>query len=57
MLKKILLPILTLCILLLSGCTVDMTGSPFSEIEAYIAENPNKKVVYTVTIEGGDAPL
>ena len=51
--KKLLVSILALFTLLLSGCTVDMTGAPYSEIEAYIAENPNKKVTYTVTIEGG----
>ncbi|MBQ3009638.1 MAG: hypothetical protein IJD81_00445 [Oscillospiraceae bacterium] len=55
--KKILIPLLALCVLLLSGCSVDMTGKPYSEIEAYIAENPNKKVTYTVTVDGGSEPI
>ena len=36
---------------------VDMTGAPYSEIEAYRAEHPNKNVTYTVTIDGGETPL
>ena len=55
--KKLLISLLAACLLLLCGCATDMTGRPYSEIEAFIAENPNKKVTYTVTIEGGDAPL
>lgn len=55
--KKLLISGLALCLMLLCGCTVDMTGMPYSEIEAYIAENPNKKVTYTVTIDGGTEPV
>ena len=55
--NKILIPTLALCLLLLTGCATDMTGMPYSEIEAYIAENPNKKVTYTVTIDGGAEPI
>lgn len=55
--KKLSLSLLALCLLLLSGCAVDMTGKPYHEIEAYIAENPNRKITYTVTIEGADLPL
>lgn len=40
-----------------SYMNVDLTGKPYSEIEAYIAEYPNKNISYTVTIEGGDIPL
>ena len=36
---------------------VDMTGAPYSEIERYMEEHPNKKVTYTVTIEGDEPPL
>ena len=35
----------------------DMTGAPYSEIEAYKQAHPNKIVTYTVTIEGGEKPL
>ncbi|MBP3654832.1 MAG: hypothetical protein J6J04_05340 [Oscillospiraceae bacterium] len=55
--KNILIPTLALCLLLLSGCTVDMTGAPYSEIEAYMAEHPNKDITYSVTIEGGSEPM
>ena len=36
---------------LLCGCSKDMTGMPYSEIQAYMAEHPNGKVKYTVTID------
>ena len=39
--KKLLLCLLSTCLLLLCGCAEDMTGRPYSEIEAFIAENPN----------------
>ncbi|MBQ3011083.1 MAG: hypothetical protein IJD81_07810, partial [Oscillospiraceae bacterium] len=55
--KTLLIPLLALSLLLLCGCTTDMTGRPYSEIEAFIAENPNKKVTYTVTVDGGAEPL
>ena len=55
--KKLLVALLAVCLLLLCGCATDMTGMPYSEIEAFIAENPNKKVTYTVTIDGGDTPV
>jgi len=35
----------------------DMTGVPYSEIEAYCAQHPNVKISYTVTIDGGNTPL
>jgi len=53
--KKLLVALLAACLLLLCGCATDMTGMPYSEIEAFIAENPHKKVTYSVTIES-DAP-
>lgn len=34
---------------------VDMTGAPYSEIEAYTQANPDKNITYTVTIKS-DAP-
>ena len=36
--KTLLIPLLALSLLLLCGCTTDMTGRPYSEIEAFIAE-------------------
>ena len=35
----------------------DMTGMPYSEIEAYKQAHPKKVVTYTVTVEGGEQPL
>ena len=35
----------------------NMTGMPYSEIEAYQHANPNKFVYYAVTVDGGDKPL
>ena len=55
--KNRLIFLLALTLLLLCGCTTDLTGMPYSEIEAFIAENPNKKVTYTVTIDGGAEPM
>lgn len=55
--KPFLTSLLALSLLLLCGCTTDLTGMPYGEIEAFIAENPNKKVTYTVTIDGGSEPM
>ena len=49
--KKSLISILAGCLILLCGCTTDMTGAPYSEIEAYRAEHPHTTVTYTVTID------
>ena len=49
--KRLLLPLLVLLLLLTCGCTTDMTGAPYSEIEAYRAEHPRTTVTYTVTID------
>ena len=49
--KKLLLPLLGLLLLLTCGCTTDMTGASYSEIEAYRAEHPRTTVTYTVTID------
>ena len=49
--KRLLLPLLALLLLLTCGCTTDMTGAPYSEIEAYRAEHPRTTVTYTVTID------
>ena len=39
-------------------CTFkDMTGTPYSEIEAYKQAHPKKIVTYTVTVEGGEQAL
>ena len=35
----------------------DMSGMPYSEIEAYKQAHPNKIVTYTVTVDGGEQPL
>jgi len=35
----------------------NMTGVPYSEIEAYRATHPNVTVSYTVTVDGGTQPL
>jgi len=35
----------------------DMTGIPYSEIDAYRQEHPHVKISYTVTIEGGSEPM
>ena len=53
--KKIYITLtLLLCLTLLCGCGAkDMTGAPYSEIEAYMAENPDKAVTYTVTLGDG----
>ena len=55
--KNLFMLLLALTLLLLCGCTTDLTGMSYSEIEAFIAENPNKKVTYTVTITGDTYPL
>ena len=53
--KKIYITLtLLLCLSILCGCGAkDMTGKPYSEIEAYMAENPDKTVTYTVTLGDG----
>ena len=35
----------------------DMTGVPYSEIEAYKAENPYVNISYSVNIDGGTQPM
>jgi len=35
----------------------DMTGVPYSEIEAYQADNPYVHISYSVTVEGGSEPM
>ena len=35
----------------------DLTGTPYSEIAAYMEANPHKQVSYTVTVYGGEEPL
>ena len=35
----------------------DMTGMPYSEIEAYQQTHPHKFITYTVTVDGGAKPL
>ena len=35
----------------------DLTGTPYSEIAAYMEANPHKRVTYTVTVYGGEEPL
>ena len=35
----------------------DMTGKPYSEIEAYKAEHPKVNVTYTVTVDGTEPPV
>lgn len=35
----------------------DMTGMPYSEIEAYQKAHPHKYITYTVTVDGGAEPL
>ena len=58
--KKLWIPLL-LAVLCAIGAYcylfVDMTGAPYSEIEAYIEQYPYKHVRYTITIEGDDVPL
>ena len=49
--KRLLIPLLALLLLLTCGCSTDMTGASYSEIEAYRAEHPNTTVTYTVTID------
>lgn len=57
--QKYLLAVLLLAMtLLLNGCGAkDMTGMPYSEIVAYMAENPDKTVTYSVTVGEGDAAM
>ena len=35
----------------------DLTGTPYSEIAAYMKANPHKRVTYSVTVYGGAEPL
>ena len=35
----------------------DLTGTPYTEISAYMEANPHKRVTYSVTIDGGETPL
>ncbi|MBQ3257631.1 MAG: hypothetical protein IJA67_09480 [Oscillospiraceae bacterium] len=35
----------------------DLTGTPYSEIAAYVEANPHKRVTYSVTVYGGAEPL
>ncbi len=35
----------------------DLTGTPYTEISAYMEANPHKRVSYTVTIYGGEEPM
>ncbi len=35
----------------------DLTGSPYSEIAAYMEANPHKRVTYSVTVYGGTEPM
>ena len=58
--KKILISLLiaVVCAIGAYRCLfVDMTGAPYSEIEAYMVQHPHKQIRYTVTIDGGEASL
>ena len=52
--RSLLIPILSM--ILLSGCSAlpakDMTDVPYSEIQAYMAEHPDREVTYSVALDG-----
>ena len=35
----------------------NMTGMPYSDIQAYQSEHPHKFIYYTVTVDGGERPI
>ena len=54
--REIFFLYILICILLFCGCSAkDMTDVPYSEIEAYRAEHPDREVTYSVTV--GDVVL